>query len=386
MITLATANNALQSFYLDAVAQQLNMEINPFLAQVKQHSTDVYGRDVKKVVRYGMSGGIGAGTEDGDLPTAGGGNYLVFTSELKNLFGTIRISDKAIKASSTDDSSFVNLLNEEMESLVKSASYNFGRMLFGDGTGKLAMVSAALSSKLTLDSVKNCVEGMLIDVRNSSGTIIAGGKKIININRTGSYINIDGDYDSDTLENASFITLQGSYNLELTGLGALFSSSSIYGVSRSDSPCMTPYMKSSLGDISELAIETAIDTIAETSGSKINFIICSYGVKRALAQVLSSSRRSVDTMELNGGYIAMNFNGIPVVADRFCPDGTMYLLNTDDFGLYQLGDWDWLKGDDGGILKQVAGAPVFEATLAKYADLMCVRPCGQGMISGITEA
>lgn len=386
MITLATANNALQSFYLDAVAQQLNMEINPFLAQVKQHSTDVYGRDVKKVVRYGMSGGIGAGTEDGDLPTAGGGNYLVFTSELKNLFGTIRISDKAIKASSTDDSSFVNLLNEEMESLVKSASYNFGRMLFGDGTGKLAMVSAALSSKLTLDSVKNCVEGMLIDVRNSSGTIIAGGKKIININRTGSYINIDGDYDSDTLENASFITLQGSYNLELTGLGALFSSSSRYGVSRSDSPCMTPYMKSSLGDISELAIETAIDTIAETSGSKINFIICSYGVKRALAQVLSSSRRSVDTMELNGGYIAMNFNGIPVVADRFCPDGTMYLLNTDDFGLYQLGDWDWLKGDDGGILKQVAGAPVFEATLAKYADLMCVRPCGQGMISGITEA
>jgi len=386
MITLTTANNALQSFYLDAVAQQLNMEINPFLAQVKQHSTDVYGRDVKKVVRYGMNGGIGAGSEDGALPTAGGSNYLVFTSELKNLFGTIRISDKAIKASSTDDSSFVNLLNEEMENLVKSASYNFGRMLFGDGTGKLATVSAAISDKLTLDSVKNCVDGMLIDVRSSTGAIIAGGKKITNVDRSGNFINIEGDYDADAFENASFITLQGSYNLELTGLGALFSSNAIYGVNRTASPCMKPYTKTSLGTISEIAIETAIDTIAEDSGSKVNFIICSYGVKRALAQVLSSSRRAVDTMELNGGYLAMNFNGIPVVADRFCPKGTMYLLNTDDFGLYQLGDWDWLKGDDGGILKQVAGAPVFEATLAKYADLMCVRPCGQGMISGITEA
>jgi len=386
MITLTSANNALQSFYLDAVAQQLNMEINPFLAQIKMRSTDVYGKDVKKVVRYGVNGGIGAGTEDGDLPAAGNGNYLVFTSALKNLFGTIRISDKAIKASATDDASFVNLLNEEMEHLIKSASYNFGRMLFGDGTGKLATVSAAASGKLTVSSTKNIVDGMIVDVCNSSGTAIAAGKRITAIDRTNGYVTIEGSYTADGLSKASFITLQNSYNLELTGLGAIFSTSDLYGVARSASACMTPYSKASQGTISENAIQTAIDSIEESSGSKINFIMCSYGVKRALAQVLATSRRSYDTMELNGGYIAMSFNGIPVVADRFCPDGTMYLLNTDDFGLYQLGDWDWLRGDDGGILKQAAGAPVFEATLAKYADLMCTRPCGQGVITGITEA
>lgn len=386
MITLTTANNALQSFYLDAVAHQLNMEINPFLAQVKQHTADVYGKDVKKVVRYGISGGIGAGSEDGTLPTAGNGNYLVFTSALKNLFGSIRITDKAIKASATDESSFVNLLNEEMEHLVKSASYNFGRMLFGDGTGTLATVSAASMGKLTVDSTKNIDEGMIVDVHSASGSAIVSGKRITAIDRDNNYVTIEGSYSTDSLSSASFITLQNSYNMELTGLGAIFSTSALYGLSRSSSACMTPYSKASVGAISENVIQTAIDTIDERSGSKVNFIICSYGVKRALAEVLSSSRRSLDTMELNGGYIAMNFNGIPVVADRFCPEGTMYLLNTDDFGLYQLGDWDWLRGDDGGILKQIAGSPVFEATLAKYADLMCVRPCGQGMLSGITEA
>lgn len=386
MITLTTANNALQSFYLDAVAHQLNMETNPFLAQIKQHTADVYGKDVKKVVRYGMNGGIGAGSEDGALPTAGSGNYLVFTSSLKNLFGTISITDKAIKASATDEGSFVNLLNEEMEHLVKSASYNFGRMLFGDGTGKLAAVSAAAMGRLTVDSTKNIAEGMIVDVYTSGGTAIVTGKRITAIDRDNCYVTVEGSYSSDSLSSASFITLQNSYKMELTGLGALFGTSSIYGVSRATAACMTPYSKASVGEISENAIQTAIDTIEERSGSKINFIICSYGVKRALANVLASSRRSLDTMELNGGYIAMNFNGIPVVADRFCPDGTMYLLNTEDFGLYQLGDWDWLRGDDGGILKQVAGSPVFEATLAKYADLMCVRPCGQGVLSGITEA
>lgn len=386
MITLTTADNALQSFYLDAVAHQLNMEINPFLAQVKQHSVNVYGKDVKKVVRYGISGGIGAGTEDGALPAAGNGDYLVFTTSLKNLFGTIRISDKAIKASATDDGSFVNLLNEEMEHLVKSASYNFGRMLFGDGTGTLATVSAATAGKLTLDSVKNCVEGMRVDVYDSSDTVIAAGARISTVDRSSNYIILEGAYSADALEDADFITVQNSYEQELTGLDAIFSSDVLYDVPRISNAFMKPYTATSVGTISENAIQTAIDTIEERSGSKINFIMCSYGVKRALAQVLAASRRSFDTMELNGGYKAMNFNGIPVVADRFCPDGTMYLLNTDDFGLYQLGDWDWLRGDDGGILKQVAGTPVFEATLVKYADLMCTRPGGQGMLSGITEA
>ena len=92
------------------------------------------------------------------------------------------------------------------------------------------------------------------------------------------------------------------------------------------------------------------------------------------------------TMEIEGGNKSLSFNGIPVVADRFCPDGTMYLLNTDDFKLCQLCDWEWLEGEDGKILHQVPNKPVFTATLVKYAELLCERPCGQGKLSGITEA
>lgn len=45
----------------------------------------------------------------------------------------------------------------------------------------------------------------------------------------------------------------------------------------------------------------------------------------------------------------------------------------------------WLEGDDGNILKQIPGKPVYTATLVKYAELMCYRPCGQGVLTGITE-
>ena len=122
----------------------------------------------------------------------------------------------------------------------------------------------------------------------------------------------------------------------------------------------------------------------ESAGSKINFIVCSWGVRRALYDVLSAYRQ-IESVELAGGAKAITFNGIPVVADRFCPDGTMYLLNTDDFRLHQLCDWQWLEGENGRILAQVAGKPVYTATLVKYAELLCSRPCGQAVLRGITE-
>ena len=53
--------------------------------------------------------------------------------------------------------------------------------------------------------------------------------------------------------------------------------------------------------------------------------------------------------------------------------------------MHQLCDWQFLEGEDGRILKQVAGKPVYTATLVKYADLICLKPIGQAMLSGITE-
>ena len=91
-------------------------------------------------------------------------------------------------------------------------------------------------------------------------------------------------------------------------------------------------------------------------------------------------------MELNGGYKAISYNGIPIVSDRFCPEGTMYLLNSEDFTLHQLCDWAWLEAEDGKILKQNANKPTYSATLVKYADLLCNKPCGQAMLTGIKEA
>ena len=387
MVTLASADSALKSFYLDAVAQQLNTEVNPLLAKIKQSTADVWGKEVRRLAQYGVNGGVGAGTEEGSLPAAGGNNYDQFVTTLKNLYGTIEISDKAVRASENSAGAFVDLLNAEMEGLLRSSAFNFGRMLFGDGSGILCTVSAVTGNVVTVDSVKNVIEGMTVDVLDADGDQVSGvtARRITAVDRTGKTVTLSGGALTGVVAGCT-LCVQGSHNLELTGLGAIFKDDgSLYGLSRAERPWMVPYIKESVGTISENAIQTAIDYLEETAGSRVDMIVCSWGVKRALQAVLSESRMQTDMAELAGGYRTITYNGIPVVADRFCPAGTMYLLNTRDFCLHQLCDWKWLEGDDGKVLRQVPGKPLYTATLVKYADLICTRPCGQAMLTGITE-
>ena len=387
MVTMTSADNALKSVYLGVVSDQLNTAANPLLAAIRQSTADVWGKEVRRLARYGVNGGVGAGTEEGDLPASAGNNYEQFVTTLKNLYGTIEISDKAVRASENNVGAFVNLLNAEMDGLVRSSSFNFGRMLFGDGSGVLTTVSAVSGTSVTAASVKNLIEGMVVDFI-SADTAVTGatGRRITAVDRDNKTFTVSGATLTGVAKDDK-VCVQGSYNLELTGLGAIFKTTgTLYGLDRATHKWMIPYIKTSVGAITETAIQTAIDRLEETAGSRVNFIVCSWGVKRALQKLFGENKRNIDVTELAGGYRTITYNGIPVVADRFCPDGTMYLLNTEDFCLHQLCDWKWLEGDDGRVLKQVAGKPVYTATLVKYADLICTRPCGQAMLSGITEA
>ena len=190
MVTLTTADNALKEVYLGVVSNQLNTSINPLLAKINQTTSDVWGKEIIKLAPYGLNGGIGAGTEDGELPTAGSNNYAQFVLELKNLYGKIEISDKAIRASENSAGAFVNLLNSEMEGLIKASSFNFGRMLYGDGTGVVATVSANTANALTVDSVINLMEGMIVDAIETTGEVVSGANamRIVSIDRANKIV------------------------------------------------------------------------------------------------------------------------------------------------------------------------------------------------------
>ena len=303
MVTLQTAENALKTVYLGVVSNQLNVNANPLLAKIKQSTADVWGKEIRKLAPFGINGGIGAGTEEGSLPFAGSNNYVQFVSTLKNLYGTIEISDKAIRASENNAGAFVNLLNAEMEGLIKASSFNFGRMLYGNGKGLLAKVVSHNVSHdyFVVDSTRLLMEGMRIDFYNELTESIEDEnnfvkRRITAIDRETKKVYVTPKIGSELTQD-NHVVVQGSYDLEITGLGAIFGNgSTLYGVDKNTHTWLKPHTNNSVEEIDDVKIQTAIDHLDEFSGSVVDFITCSSAVKRAYQTYLGTYRRNVDVM------------------------------------------------------------------------------------------
>ncbi len=387
MLNANNADKILRTVYLDVIANQLDTGTSPFFNMVNKGSEDIYGKEVVSPASFGINGGVGCADDDADLPMASSSEFLSFRAPIVNIFGNIEISDKVLRASQTTAGSFVNLLNNEMESLLKAAKFNFARMLFQDGKGILCKIvgsnSAASGGSTTIyvDGLKNVIEGMIVDViKNKS--VVSAGHRITYVDRAAKTIKVSGTVSD--LTEGNILTLQGSYQNELYGLPYLYATpaeaSTLYGNVRSAMTYLMPSEKKVTSLTADIIQET-LDDIEERSGGTINLMIASYDMRRKYLSSLQESRINVDYMNLDGGFKSMSYNGIPFYADRFVPEKTVHFVNTDDFRLQQLGDWSWIEGDGGRILRQLDNKAAYGATLVKYANLICVRPIGQAKMT-----
>jgi hypothetical protein len=309
------------------------------------------------------------------------------TATLKNLYGTIEISDKAIRASQSNEGAFINLLNGEMESLLRSAKYHVGRMIMSNGMGYLCDFNVnARGNMVSVSNTAPLQVGMRVRVMSEDMEPLEGDtiRVVKGVSRIDNNVLLSGGA-FQSVDLCGYICA-ASDDDELTGASALFENSSVYGLPENVYELIRPIEMNCGSEIDENIIQTMIDKLDEISGSAPDLIVCSWGVRRALLNYFKENGVRMDSVEIEGGFKALSFNGIPIVADRFCPKNTMYFFNTENIKLYQLGDWQWMEGDDGKILHQVPGKPVYSATLVKYAELVFERPNSVGRILNITEA
>ncbi len=383
MITLSEAENALKNIYLGTMSNLLNTTANPLLAKIEQTQADVYGNEIRTAVRWGINGGVGAGDEDGELPVASGNKYLQFTSTLKNLYGQISISDKAIRAGREGMGAFTDLLNAEITGLMEASKFNLARMLYGDGTGFLTNISAVTDGVLTVQDTNNLIEGMLVDVYSTSAGVDKVAAKIVSIDRTNKKVTLS----VTPTVTVGYLYNQGSKNKEISGIKSIFATSgNLYGVPRSSITSLLPYTKSSTGALDDVKIQEVIDRVENYANCTIDFIAMSQLAKYSYLDFLASYKRNVDYMTTDTGFKAISFGGVPMVFERFVDSGTMYVMDTSTLKLHQLCDWRFLETENGNILRQAQGKPVYTATLVKYCDLICAKPNGLARLTGVTRA
>lgn len=300
MITIANADAALKDYYLDAVNAQLDGEVSPFFNAIAKTCENVFGKDVKIAIAKGGMNGVVAGAEDGELPSPRSNRYYGVTLPLKNVYGTIEISDKALRASGNATGAFVNLLNAEMEGLVAGAKANFARMLYGDGNGLICtVISKKTDHTLAVNSAKSYFKGMKVTVGASTPfdatvTAVDGEKGIVTL---------DKDCKDVVFSGGEKICVAGAEGNEIIGLAGIFDGEKLYGYDKSEEAYFNPFVRHcSSASLTEGDIIDVIDGLEEACDGKVNMILCSHKVRKQIAKLMTSSRRIVNTAEIAAGY------------------------------------------------------------------------------------
>jgi len=395
--SITLASESLHSFILPGLARQLNDETSAFFAMIDKGSQGVTGKEIKMALRHGRSGGFGNRADDATLPTPNPRKTKTAVWETKNLFCDFQISDKTIEASKNDAGAFANLLTTDMEDCKTEAQFHVGRQCAGTTAGLMATLTGnsaydagpPKTLTFTVDNGMFLSEGMYIDIYNGASAISGATEvEVLSVDDSGSTVTVVVGVASDISANVlstHCIYLAGNYGLEMTGIGDVLSTSgTLYGLSKTTYPWLKPQVKNLGGEIADNSMQTIVHQIESRSGCKVDFIQCALGVERAYGDYLEANKQAVNTIDLKGGYKALSFKGIPLIGCRFVGAGRMELLDTKVWKLYDMGDFHWLN-QDGTILRSVSRKPVWEGTLARYCDLGCKVPKGQGLIYNITE-
>ena len=128
-------------------------------------------------------------------------------------------------------------------------------------------------------------------------------------------------------------------------------------------------------------IDKMFDSVEENAGKDYgpDLILTTRALRREYTDLCRTDRRFVNTMTLDGGWKAIDYNGIPFTVDNDAIDGEIYFLSTRDFNIYRMSDYDWMN-KDGAVLSRVTNYDAYEATLFRYAELGCKRRNTSGVL------
>lgn len=377
---LLTAEEVLKDVYLPFWQNQIGIEPSPFISKIKK--TQIESNNIVAGAPIGISGGFGYSSEGANTPDAGHVINKRFNTHAKDMYVNICISEKAVTLG-TSKGAMIDQLSQEVESAYDAAKWNLGRSAFGNGTGKLATVSALTTAgnTITVDSTKNLKEGLIVDFYKTGDSVKAtpcDTRRILAIDRVNNQILIDGDA---TTVNAGFITVQKSYGKEITGLGTIFDDSVeyLYDVKKADNSFIKPIVENANDDISDAIITRALRRSTRDKNGKVDMILCGDDAYDAYTTYLRENNIRVEdrTGTIEGGFKTIQFmfgnRLVDIVNDEFVPDTEMWGVDTSAFELRQT-NWAFAQLKGGGIFNLMENQSVYRALLRNYAELVCSNP------------
>jgi len=347
---------------------------------------------------------------------------------MKYHYGRIEVTGPTIAATRDDKGAYAKALDAEVKGITNDLKNEVNRMMFGIGYSVLARWRSGTASSITLqkkyrgnsaggDNFGSAFGGKYLDKRNdgvlitvssmsSSGTFSVGSTNLA----VSALTKTVATYDTITCTDpgtpiagcwfarpASLGTYAaaGAHRYEMMGLRGLVTNTDLDEIALNDGSytggttndplqgldvSTYPWFMSIVDTHSSgryagqraLTLElmqTVFDMVEEQAGKDYgpNLMITTRAIRREYLKLVQADRLSVNTMRLDGGWEALDYNGVPFVVDNDAVDGEIYFLTTKDLQIYRMSDYNWMQ-KDGAILSRISGYDTYEAVLYRYAE------------------
>ena len=399
---LTFASEAIKLVYGD-LHEQLR-DKNPALQLIEASSANITrnGKEVIFDTHIGRNQGIGARGVREKLPVAGAQKYKQAHLYLTNLYGSIEVDGQLFEQAVEDYQAFINVVDNEINGLKKDLANDLNRQVYGDGSGKLAVVTAKSGQTVTVDTDHFLQVGMTIDIADpvtgvKQQTGAASSLEITAIDETTNVITLSGTLGNDISAGDILVRSSNgvnSFGKEWTGLAAIVKAS---GTLHDINPSEYPVWKStevalgtpgvSTGTLTELALINLVQKV-DKQGGDVDVMLASPGVFNAYWDLLQGLRQFTNGATLEGGQRAFSFDAVgkPIkfVSDYAAPPNTLYALSSKEIVVNRKRDWSWMDRD-GSMWSRVADTDAYEARYFQYSQLGTYRRNAHAVMSNITE-
>lgn len=388
--------HVMKEHYLPAWNNLINTAADPFLAKIAK--PNLLSDKIVAAAPFGLNGGFGSGRDGGATPDSGAQNYENFELRSANMYCNIEISDKTVQLCGKNGA-ILNTVDTEVKGGYQAAEWNLGRMMFGNGTGVLTTIdngdgATDLYTKSVGDT-RNLIEGLTVDIyENGKTTEAVARARIKSVDRVNNTVTFWKPVNfGEGIGAKGFMTVQNSYNAEVTGIGAIFDDeiTTLYGVSKSANPIIKPVVRDANDDISDSLIRSALRESDRVKNGKVDTLLCgdvAYEAYTKYCQV-NNIRIEDSNNEIMGGFKAISFRFgnrlIDLVESRFVPSDEMWGVDTKAFEFHNVG-WDFARYQGGSIFNLKPDTNVYRALIRNYGNLICNNPGGCVRIHNIAAS
>lgn len=414
-VNTSDVTQILKEKYGSSVYDQLNHEVRALshfdLSQTAQWVGEVFVESLHNARNYGVK----ATAERGLLPVAGKQAYNELRIPDRYVHGRIEMSGQFM-SEVRDSGAFINGLDSEVNGMVRDMKWECSRMIWGDGSGRMALLSAAGDATTTLNldtpgGVTGTINGgrfiragMVIGVHDAVPTDNIPNQvvTVVSVAADGTSLVADATVSAANGPDNGVITkgvtiggtLEGSWQIEPMGILGIFDEgtflTTIHGLNRSTDTTFQVNDFPTVGNLDEIIFWRALDTCDEIAGAEPQWFTCHHSVHREYIKIsLSDKRYSGEALMrpdvgISGGgpKHELTFANTPIEKERYCPYGFLFGIDDSSCRRYVNEDGKWMD-EDGSILHRVANVDAFEGTYRKFGNYAAIQVNSSFRLRGI---